>query len=251
MSENIALQNIVARISNATTKKEFALDIFVEVESVYIDATYTGKLDSLNTLRSTTAFLLFPNNTVLQIIASISIPIADLPPKRKVFWDWGLQMNHVMPYDAASFYNVPIWSTMKRDAENVGSRRVNDNQTFTAWIDALGNRHIFDFTAGELYRSIERLIESYGYHSSCLLQSVCDLAKHPFDVEQQHLIADLITFILTPSWHMGFVVSEDNQRRAYETAEQSGTRRLNCKRLFPACKKNLLQVITYVIFENG
>ncbi|XP_053949625.1 uncharacterized protein LOC128857831 [Anastrepha ludens] len=212
------------------------------------------------TFQMTAAYLFYPNNTVIQITASISYPIADLPPKRKVLWDWGIQMNYMMPYDPASFYNVPIWPVEERF--NVRNRRFsevvrkymdsfNSTDSFPEWMDAIGNRHIFDFTAGELYRAIERLIESYGYHSSCLFQSVCDLAKHPFEVEQRHLIIDLIAFILTPSWHLGFHPSEDEQRKAYEAAEKSGIRGLDCKKLYPICRKSLLDVITYVIFDNN
>ncbi|XP_067619953.1 uncharacterized protein [Eurosta solidaginis] len=207
-----------------------------------------------------TTYLLFSNNTVLQLTASISVPVVDLAPNRKINWDWGLQMNYNLPYNLASFYNVPIWPKNKRNIENEHARRFDrgsakywenfgSNETVTTSTDD-GSRHRFDFTAGELYRSLERLLESHSYHSSCLLQSVCELAKHPFDIKHNHVITELITFTLTPSWHLGFSASEELQGAVYEVAEKSGTLGLNCKMLYPFCNKSLLELITHVIFDN-
>ncbi|XP_029409133.2 uncharacterized protein LOC115066652 [Bactrocera dorsalis] len=210
-------------------------------------------------------YLLHPNNSWLQITGSISYPIIGLPMHRSFYFDWGFQMNYDFPYNLASFYNAPIWKLEKRDVNNDRSRDPRDfsklnfhgvetleyHGLFKNWLDASKDRHFFDFTAGELYNALESLIESYGYHRSCLLQSVCDIAQYPFGAEEQHVLQDLITFLLTPSWHLGFVASEEAQRKAYETAEWSGTHGLNCRRLYPACRRNFLRTITKVILDNS
>ncbi|XP_012162756.1 uncharacterized protein LOC101455721 [Ceratitis capitata] len=207
------------------------------------------------------SYLLYPNGTttVLQITASISVPIAHLPPKRSILWDWGIQMNYELPFFLESFYNVPIWPT---DRSNGGRLRrfteayqnyfepLQNNKTLKNWLDETKNRHIFDFTAGELYRALERLIKSHGYHPSCLLQSVCELAKYPFDANHRHIITDILTFLLTPSWHLGFDASEHSQRRAYEAAEKFGIHGRNCKKVYENCRKSWLRDITHVIFDN-
>ncbi|XP_028899566.1 uncharacterized protein LOC105217753 isoform X2 [Zeugodacus cucurbitae] len=196
------------------------------------------------------------------LTVSISYPIIDLSLHRTVLFDWGFQMNYDFPFSPTSFYNAPIWKLEKRDVHNNNDTRSFDKANFNDfeameyvgafknWLVPSKDKHFFDFTAGELYNALENVIASYGFHSSCLLQSVCDIAKYPFDAEERHLIRDLLTFILTPSLHSGFAASEDVQRKAYETAEWSGMRGLNCRRLYPACRRNFLRIISKVIFDN-
>lgn len=38
---------------------------------------------------------------------------------------------------------------------------------------------------------------SYGFHETCLLRSVCELARHPFADDQQNILTEILTFILT------------------------------------------------------
>ncbi|XP_018801168.1 PREDICTED: uncharacterized protein LOC108976496 [Bactrocera latifrons] len=221
----------------------------------FVIKSYTFASFFFKSFHIAATYLLYPNNSWLQVTGSISYPIIGLPMHRTLFFDWGYQMNYDFPYNLSSFYNAPIWRLEKRDVNNDRVRdfnKLNLNEVrFKNWLDTSKDRHFFDFTAGELYNALESLLESYGYHRSCLLQSVCDIARYPFGAKEQHVLRDLITFVLTPSWHLGFVASEDAQRKAYETAEWSGTRGLNCRRLYPACRRNFLHTITKVIPDNS
>ena len=38
---------------------------------------------------------------------------------------------------------------------------------------------------------------SYGFHDTCLMRSVCELARHPFADDQQNILTEILTFILT------------------------------------------------------
>lgn len=79
-------------------------------------------------------------------------------------------MNYDLPSDLSSFYNAPIWKLDKRDTNNPEARafsevNLNNLETlpydsiFKNWLDPSNDRHFFDFTAGELYSSLESLIE--------------------------------------------------------------------------------------------
>lgn len=89
---------------------------------------------------------------------------------RTFYFDWGFQMNYDFPYNLSSFYNAPIWKLEKRDVNNDYPRgfsklNFNDLETlkyngaFKNWLVPSKNGHFFDFTAGELYNSLESLIE--------------------------------------------------------------------------------------------
>lgn len=76
-------------------------------------------------------------------MGSVSVPITDLPPDRKVSFDWGIQMNYDMPFNVSSFYMVPIWATNGSRSLLINSPRV----------------HKYDFTARELYEGLENMLE--------------------------------------------------------------------------------------------
>lgn len=145
----------------------------------------------------TYSLLLYPASTVLQLTSSMSVPI-DIPDARKVFMDLGFQMNYNLPFDLVSFYNPTIWS----NALERRSRRHFYNFTGTAkqLLEAQSDVHPSDFTAGELYAGLESRLQDYGFHKSCLLRSVCELAVHPLADNHSYnysLIAQIITFLLT------------------------------------------------------
>lgn len=135
--------------------------------------------------------LFFPAASVYQVTASLSVPI--VLPYRKLFWDWGLQMNYDVPSKPSSFYDATIWADEfarrdKRQLRNETQKYVNP---------MLGSLHPGDFTAGELYESVESMLTRYGFDESCLLRSVCELARHPFDDGHQNMLTALLTFTLT------------------------------------------------------
>lgn len=135
--------------------------------------------------------LFFPAASVYQVTASLSVPI--VLPYRKLFWDWGLQMNYDVPSKPSSFYDATIWADefARRD------KRQLRNETQKYLNPMLGNMHPGDFTAGELYESVESMLTRYGFDESCLLRSVCELARHPFDDGHQNMLTALLTFTLT------------------------------------------------------
>jgi len=51
--------------------------------------------------------LLFPAASVYQVTSSLSVPV--VIPDRKLFWDWGIQMNYALPAQPSSFYAATIW----------------------------------------------------------------------------------------------------------------------------------------------
>lgn len=136
--------------------------------------------------------LFFPAASVYQITASLSVPI--VLPHRKLFWDWGLQINYDVPSKPSSFYDASIWEDefARRDKRQL---RNETNKYLPS--PRMGNMHPGDITAGELYESVESMLSRYGFDESCLLRSVCELARHPFDEGQQNMLTALLTFTLT------------------------------------------------------
>ncbi|XP_073820058.1 uncharacterized protein [Musca autumnalis] len=201
--------------------------------------------------------LLYPQSTSLGLVASVSVPVTEYLPERRILIDWCFQMSYDLPYQLSSFYNIPIWpgkhSPIKSRKRSIGTNISWPIENHWKAIEKLHNttsidysRHPSDFTAGELYQSIEELLISYGYDESCLLRSVCELAKHPFDDgdKQGNILTDIITFILTPSQHEGFDKSEILYRQAYEDAERSGFLGENCAHLYPKCETDLLTLFS-------
>ncbi|XP_061400296.1 uncharacterized protein LOC133336019 [Musca vetustissima] len=201
--------------------------------------------------------LLYPQSSSLGLVASVSVPVTEYLPDRRVIIDWCFQMAYDLPYQLSSFYNIPIWPGKHSPVKNPKRSIANDNVSSIGnhWhsIEAInntttfGSRHPSDFTAGELYRSIEDLLVSYGFDETCLLRSVCELAKHPFDDDNQgNILTDIITFILTPSQHDGFDSTETLYRETYEAAERSGFLGENCAYLYPKCETDLLSLLSHI-----
>ncbi|XP_064554700.1 uncharacterized protein LOC135439813 [Drosophila montana] len=197
-------------------------------------------------ITGTCGLLLFPTSTVLQLTTSMSVPI-DIPDARKVFMDLGFQMNYNLPYDLASFYNSTIWSNeLERRKRNL------NNLTSTAMdlLEAERGVHPRDFTAGELYMGMEGILEDYGFHRSCLLRSVCELALHPLTDNHSYsysLIVQIISFLLTPSQHDGFGPNEKLYQYRYERAEKLGFIGGDCQQAYPKCKLDVLNIVTNLV----
>ncbi|XP_017046824.1 uncharacterized protein LOC108091946 [Drosophila ficusphila] len=189
--------------------------------------------------------LLYPASTVLQITSSISIP-ADLPTRTKVFMDMGFQMNYNLPATVSAFYNSTIWA----DELARRQRRQLDNgmDTNIQELDLEAGMHPADFTAGQLYAGLEHMLESYGFHRSCLLRSVCELALHPFAEDHYYgVVTQVITFLLTPSQHEGFTEDERLYRERYEKAEQIGFLGGQCHLSYPRCETDIINLATRLV----
>ncbi|XP_033167292.1 uncharacterized protein LOC117145666 [Drosophila mauritiana] len=196
-------------------------------------------------IRPIPGLLLFPTSTVLQLTSSISIP-ADLNTRTKVFMDMGFQMNYNLPPTVSAFYNATIWA----DELSRRQKRQLDNSlvaNLQQW-DLEGGMHPGDFTAGQLYKGIENMLETYGFHRSCLLRSVCELALHPFAEDHFYgMVTQVITFLLTPSQHEGFAEDEQHYRDRYEEAEQIGFLGGQCHLSYPSCQADIINLATRLV----
>ncbi|KAH8363602.1 hypothetical protein KR084_011957 [Drosophila pseudotakahashii] len=185
--------------------------------------------------------LLYPASTVLQVTSSISIP-ADLNTRTKVFMDMGFQMNYNLPATVSSFYNATIW------ADELARRQKRESGNSLDTMDLEGGMHPGDFTAGQLYTGLEHMLETYGFHRSCLLRSVCELALHPFAEDHFYgMVTQLVTFLLTPSQHEGFAEDEQLYRDKYERAEQIGFLGGQCHHSYPSCEIDIINLATRLV----
>ncbi|EDX14222.1 GD18294 [Drosophila simulans] len=205
---------------------------------------FTGALLSLwSILRPIQAEfpLLFPASSVYQITSSLSVPV--VIPDRKLFWDWGLQMNYALPAQPSSFYAATIWP----DEFSRRGKRHLWNETAKYLPEGVSAMHPSDFTAGELYESLENMLIQYGFDESCLLRSVCELARHPFKDMENNMLTALLTFTLTPSLHEAFAPGENVYREVYEHAEEQGFLGMDCGHLYSNCPVDFLSGISSLL----
>ncbi|XP_061400297.1 uncharacterized protein LOC133336020 [Musca vetustissima] len=208
--------------------------------------------------QTSVAALFFPAASTLQLTVLVSAPVEN--PVRKIYWDWGIQANYDLPYTPQNFINVPIWPNKWEDEfeEEIRRRRGlhedHDKSVNHTWWriaekynEDVANKHPSDFTAGEFYYAMENLLISYGFHETCLLRSVCELARHPFDDAQKNLLTEILTFVLSPSLHEAFSDTEILYRDVYEAAERNGFLHYNCAELYSECEEDLLTTLTNII----
>ncbi|KAH8384169.1 hypothetical protein KR009_012336 [Drosophila setifemur] len=185
--------------------------------------------------------LLFPASSVYQVTSSLSVPV--VIPDRKLFWDWGLQMNYAFASKPSSFYAATIWPD---EFSRRGKRQLR-NETAKYLPDGVSSMHPSDFSAGELYESLEHMLTRYGFDESCLLRSVCELARHPFEDTENNMLTALLTFTLTPSLHEAFAPGERTYREVYEEAERHGFLGGNCSLLYANCPVDFLNGISSLL----
>ncbi|KRK04561.1 uncharacterized protein LOC26535924 [Drosophila yakuba] len=196
--------------------------------------------------------LLWPASSNLGLTLSVSTPIAELYPERRILIDWCFAISYNYPYNLTEFYSIPIWPGFAnyKAKRQVPQLELTDGNFYAKYgHDMDSGMHPKDFSAGQLYGFLEDTLAGYGFHETCLLRSVCELAQHPFDDNHQHLLSDLVTFVLSPSQHEGFRDDEDVYRNAYELAEQDGFLGRDCLSLYSHCKHDLLQLMSQVIFH--
>ncbi|KAH8414055.1 hypothetical protein KR222_003773, partial [Zaprionus bogoriensis] len=184
-----------------------------------------------------------------KLTSSVSVPIAEFYPERRILIDWCFAVSYDLPYNLTSFYSIPIWPGFANyQTKRELPRNEHSRPSFYAkyGYNELTQTHPKDFSAGELYMAIEDALGSYGFHDTCLLRSVCELAKHPFDAE--HMLSDILTFVLSPTQHEGFLDNEHIYKQAYEQAELDGFLGNDCEALYPHCKHDILRLFSKVIF---
>lgn len=115
----------------------------------------------------------------LQLTVLVSAPVEN--PFRKIYWDWGIQINYDMPFSPKNFINVPIWPNKwedefegesRRRRELLGDHEAQGNLTWWQIAERYGgndlHKHPSDFTAGELYYALENRLIRYEQHERCL-----------------------------------------------------------------------------------
>lgn len=100
----------------------------------------------------------------------LSVPIE--LPNRKMYWDWGMQMNFDLPYNIDKFINVPIWPGKFGDRKRRNlielPHQSRGNYTWSDIADKYNDvasndsgKHYSDFTAGEFYYALENILTRY------------------------------------------------------------------------------------------
>uniref|UniRef100_A0A1B0GDQ6 Uncharacterized protein n=1 Tax=Glossina morsitans morsitans TaxID=37546 RepID=A0A1B0GDQ6_GLOMM len=170
--------------------------------------------------------LLHPASSSIALIASVSVPITELFPERRLFIDWCFQMSYDLPHSLSSFYNVPIWPNRQNSKHQKRESSFLNQTLWSPWekYNALTftKRHPSDFTANELYQGIEDILNSYGFHANCLLLSICELAQHPFADDDVNELTNILTFVLSPSLHGSIDHRKQLNVELYEDAELNG-----------------------------
>lgn len=135
-------------------------------------------------------------------------------PVRKLNMNVGLQVNFALPWNVSEFRNPPNWD-QERD---LASKRDHAENS------ANDKRLKRDLGAGEFYTTLEELIQLYvhqidsstsasvlsiltvldtiniyrrGYHSTCIMKAVCELAQHSFHHDEENLLNSLLHFAFT------------------------------------------------------
>ncbi|XP_017873065.1 PREDICTED: uncharacterized protein LOC108620644 [Drosophila arizonae] len=201
-----------------------------------------------------TSCLLYPASSSLGLTSSVSVPVTEFYPERRILVDWCFAISYNLPFNLSSFYSIPIWPGFANyhTKREVPRTLPNELQLYEKYgYNALTQIHPKDLSAGQLYSSIEDALASYGLHETCLLRTVCELARHPFDDEYPHILSDILTFVFSPSQHQGFLESEHVYRQVYEQAELDGFLGKDCAHIYRHCKHDILKSISNVVFHNN
>ncbi|XP_037942800.1 uncharacterized protein LOC119675666 [Teleopsis dalmanni] len=197
--------------------------------------------------------LLYPASTLLQLTASLSVPVIDLPKLRQISLDWGFQMNYELPYNLSSFYNIPIWPGL---IGNVQRRSLANSKQLNLLYEEFNNETLgldpydYDYSAGEIYRGLQDVLIGYGYHSSCLQRSICELSQHPFADTESNYLTEILTFILSPTRHKSFKSIEWEEKQSFEMAEKYGFEGKECAEIYRECNENIFDQISKCFIGN-
>ncbi|KRF99785.1 uncharacterized protein Dwil_GK28157 [Drosophila willistoni] len=196
--------------------------------------------------------LLWPASSNLGLTFSVSVPVSEFYPERRILTDWCFAVSYTYPSNLTSFYSIPIWPGFanyhaKRELPRLDHTEENFYTKYGH--DLLSGLHPKDFSAGQLYGFLEDTLMDYGFHDTCLLRSVCELARHPFDDNHRHMFSDIITFVLSPTQHEGFLPTEHVYQKVYEQAESDGFLGKNCQQLYSMCRHDILTLISKVLVD--
>ncbi|XP_031636176.1 uncharacterized protein LOC116349062 [Contarinia nasturtii] len=199
--------------------------------------------------------LIWSQYTLMQVVCCVSWPIPYKNPLRKLFFNVGFQFNYNEPFALSNFYNATYYQNIFNSRDFKGSPSTTNNDTDNRMqsrsIDGSSNLVGKDLTAAEFYESIEDNFVEIGYDRSCLKKAICELARHPLHKEddEEHLLMDVINFVLTPSNHNGFAEHEKHERQKYETAQKIGENGHDCDVIYSECENSILNNFSHLLIE--
>lgn len=104
----------------------------------------------------------------------------------------GIQFNYRLPWRLEDFYRPIYWARTVSDIVMNRISEASDSEQLGRYnYDATG------ITAGQLYKALEQFFWAMDFHTDCLVKSVCELAHTPFNSEEEHLLQEVIRFLLT------------------------------------------------------
>nr|XP_029718353.1 uncharacterized protein LOC115261126 [Aedes albopictus] len=135
--------------------------------------------------------LLYPSLTDLQLTLCTVSPVFNRKFGR-LATNLGFQLNFRLPWQLVDFYRPTYWARATSD--------IITGRILPASESEEHGRYYYEsngLTAGKLYKATESFLETMGYHPDCLVKSVCELAHTPFDAGEEHLVQEIIHFLLT------------------------------------------------------
>ncbi|XP_021710739.1 uncharacterized protein LOC110679653 [Aedes aegypti] len=154
----------------------------------------------------------------------------------------GFQLNFRLPWQLVDFYRPTA-----RAATDIITGKIRpgaeSEENGRYYKDAIG------LSAGKMYKAIEAFMEAMDFHPDCLVKSVCELAHVPFDSDEEHLVQQVVHFLLTPSEHLSFHESEKIMQKRFEKAERAGRHKKDCNRLYQKCTQSFISLITAINHE--
>ncbi|CAH1373743.1 unnamed protein product [Tenebrio molitor] len=185
------------------------------IDAVFINSVCGKLLDTSGEILSRQKrFLIWKEGVnYVQLIAGVGLPIE--------LRDQSITVGTVVK----AFYLLP---TNSSDFTHPTINFVRKKRAATRWI---------------AYGFIEKFFERNGYGDgkACLLRSICEVARQPFD-KKTGILAEIVHAILTPSTTREEL--DNHLNNEYYAAEKLGKEVDNCAVLFPECPLNFIQQFT-------
>lgn len=141
--------------------------------------------------------LYFPQATILQFTVAVTAVI-ETPARYsgKVAQNWGIQCNYDLPFNYSFYVNPPFWE--QRSASVVGKNGLGYREIGETY-EQSKKRVKKDLNVDEFYDFVYQSIPSMGYHKTCILKSICELAKVPLHQNdgEEDILHEILHFVLT------------------------------------------------------
>ncbi|KDR23465.1 uncharacterized protein LOC110837150 isoform X2 [Zootermopsis nevadensis] len=175
--------------------------------------------------------MVFPSGTVFQINFAVQTPV--LVPNKTLAISLGIQFNFVLPTNATEFRQKNV-TRPKRD---IGEALLS------------------------MYLPFEALLQEYGFDGrTCLLRSICETARSPFNHEDKGLLEEIAHAVLTPSSEPSIAglycdgnyssLKYQSEEVPYLAAECFGMSGGNCRIRYADCPESPLDFISRIINDE-